>query len=151
MTSTSTDYLAPVSVPVPVQVTLTATAVADSLKSDSAIVTTFSPGTIALHLSPTSADLTPGQTAQFVATVDNDPTHALVTWTITQNGFWPCTSFCGRLSSTSTASGDSITYFAPAALLSPVKLTILAASSVDPSASASAKVTVRCFGPSCIP
>lgn len=93
---------------------------------------------ITVSVSPKSVSLAAGAAQQFSAAVSNDPNNKGVNWSITQNGT-VCTSGCGTISVSTTASGATTTYTAPG---SPVSVTLTATSISDPTASASASISV---------
>ena len=134
-------YTAPSSVPTPASVMLTATSVADGSKTSSAVITvTAAPQVIAVTLSQTSASLTVGATANFAATVANDPANKGVTWALSGAG---CSgAACGTLSATTTASGVPVTYTAPSTLPSPATIALTATSNTDGTKSATATITL---------
>ncbi|HTS36969.1 MAG TPA: choice-of-anchor D domain-containing protein [Candidatus Solibacter sp.] len=131
-----TTYTAPPSSP-PCGLTVTFTA---TLATDSAI---FNSGTIAVlgitvAVTPTSASLVAGSQQTLSAAVTNDASNSGVIWSVSCNP-----APCGTLSPTSTASGASTTYTAPATPpASDLAVTITAASAAFNGASATAAVTV---------
>ncbi len=131
----ATTYTAPSS---STTVTLTATSVAD--KSVSSYATIIVQG-ITVTVAPTSGNIYEGQTADFVANVTNDVANGGVTWKLTENGS-SCSPGCGTLSPTSTASGVTTTYTAPATVKTPAVLDITATSVTDTSQSDSATLNL---------
>ena len=133
-------YTAPASVPTPASVMLTATSVADGSKTSSAVITvTAATQVIAVTLSQTSASLTVGATANFAATVANDPANKGVTWGLSGAG---CSgAACGAVAPAS-ASGAAVTYTAPANVPTPPTVTLTATSVSDPTKSATATITI---------
>lgn len=117
---------------------LQANSVADGIAFDRAGIT-FPP--ISVSLSVPSVSVVVSATQQFAATVTNDATGSGLTWTLTQNGA-ACSPGCGTINSTSTASGEAVTYTAPANVPALAVLTITATSANDTRKSASATVTV---------
>jgi len=91
-------------------VTVTATSAASSSASSSATIT-VTPGDLTITVNPSPATVPVGTTAQFTATVANDPSNEGVTWTVSC-GAPPC----GTISPTATASGVATTYTAPTSL-----------------------------------
>jgi Fe-S cluster assembly iron-binding protein IscA len=85
------------------------------------------PPPISVAVSPTNASVTAATTQSFSATVANDARNAGVTWTLTG-----CSgSTCGILSTTSSASGDAVSYYAPATVPTPPTATVTAVSVTD--------------------
>jgi Neuraminidase (sialidase) len=103
--------------------------------------TSAPPPPLSVSVSPTSAGIPVNATQQFTATLQNDPSNKGVTWALTQDGA-SCSSECGTLSATSSASGTPTTYTAPATVPVNPSVTLTAASTADPTKSASATVTV---------
>jgi len=134
---TPTTYTAPQLPGVKLLVTLTATAVTDTTKSASVAITVPAP-TITVSVSQASAMVQPQASAQFSATVSNDPSGKGVTWSITTcNG-----RYCGSVSSTATASGAPTTYTAPQPPGVTLMVTLTATAVVDTTKSASVAITV---------
>src|SRR5271156_3029537 len=78
---------------------------------------------------------------QLTAQTVNDTAAAGVDWTVT------CTSSdCGSLSPAHTASGAATTYTAPATVPTGGSVTVTAASTTDPTATASATITITPIG-----
>lgn len=112
-TTTSVTYNAPTSIPSDLAVTLTATSVANPSKLASTVFTV--PATVvAIQNKVTKLAAGTGNYlfARFNATVQNDPTSAGVTWTLTANGT-PCSPACGTLS---TPSLYEVNYAPPASV-----------------------------------
>lgn len=123
-------YTAPATMPSDATVKVKATSKANTSKSGTATITLFSP--IAVSVSPQAAELYPGGTQQFKATVTGS-TVTTVTWSITGGG---CSGTgCGTISSTGL-------YTAPAVAPNPDTVTVRAKSTADPSASGTAAVTL---------
>ena len=100
---------------------------------------------MAVTVNPTSASVQVGKTHTISATVQNDSGNKGVTWTLSGSG---CSgSTCGTLSSTSSASGASITYTAPGSVPSPATVTLTAKSVTDTSKTAAATFTVTATPP----
>ena len=114
-TTTSAIYNPPTSLPSNLFVTVTATSVGHPLKSSSMGIALMA---IAVTIQNKVTELAAGSlsssffSAQFSATVQNDPANAGVTWTLTANGT-ACSPACGTLS---MANGFSVTYTPPASV-----------------------------------
>lgn len=95
------------------------------------------PPPISVSLSKTAATVQAGATANFTANVSNDSTNSGVKWSVS------CpTAPCGTVSPSSTPSGVTTTYAAPAtAPTNDVKVTLVATSVADSTKTASAIVT----------
>ena len=134
----SITYTAPDRVPQPPTVTLSATSVTDGKVSASATITIVK--SVAVTVTPATATV-PVNTAQaFSATVQNDPQNQGVDWSLAGAG---CSgNSCGTLSTTSTASGQSVTYTAPAAAPHPPTVSLTATSTSDRKSSGAATITV---------
>src|SRR6266850_23093 len=138
-TNTSVTYHAPADAPASnLTVALTATSVADTSKSHSAIITVPA---ISLGVSPSSALMPVNTTQQFTATVNFDPTGKGATWAPMQGGA-SCGPACGTFAPTSTASGATTTYTAPAAVPANAAVAITATSVTDNSKSGAAAITL---------
>jgi Fe-S cluster assembly iron-binding protein IscA len=123
-------YSAPETTPTSPQVTIKAISVADPSKSGSAVVT-ITPS-VAVSISPGSAQVNIGAQQQFTATVAGTADNA-VTWSVTGSG---CSgAACGTI----LASG---LYTAPSAVPTPPQVTVTAKSVADPSKSGTATVTI---------
>ncbi len=128
--SSSGLFTAPAAVPSPAEVTVTATSNADSTESASASVTILP--LVAIHISPTTAQIVVGNTQQFTATVTGT-TNTAVTWSVAGAG---CSgSACGTVSSSGL-------YTAPAAVPSPAQVTVTVTSVADSTKSSAAQVTI---------
>ena len=128
--STYTAPAGPLSSSLGVQIK--ATSVAASSASASATVT-VTPAPITVSVSPTPATVPVGTTAQFTATVANDPANKGVTWAV------DCAAPpCGALSPAATASGTPTTYTAPTALPTGDLSVVITATSVADTTAASA-------------
>jgi dienelactone hydrolase len=92
---------------------------------------------ITVLVTPASATVQAGATAQFTATVTNDGANKGVTWTVSCS-----TASCGSVSATSTASGVATIYSAPATPGSSLSVTLTASSVADGTRPASANITV---------
>ena len=134
-------YTAPATMPANPSVTLTATSTADPTKSALATLTVTAPLPISISVSPTSASIPVNATQQFTATLQNDPSIKGVTWALTQDGA-SCSSECGTLSATSSASGTPITYTAPAKVPSKTNVSIIATSVTDKNAVVGSGITI---------
>jgi VCBS repeat protein/centrosomal CEP192-like protein len=95
---------------------------------------------ITVFVSPQPRNVLPNKTQPFTATVNQDPTHQGVTWTLTQGG--PCSPGCGTVAPSSTASGAPTTYTAPATAPANPTVTIVATSVADGTQSGSANFAV---------
>src|SRR5580704_2049945 len=97
---------------------------------------------ISVHFAPPPpAALEVGLSTQLTAQTINDTAAAGVDWSVT------CTSAdCGSISPAHTASGGATTYTAPATVPTGGSVTITAASTTDPTATASATVTITPIG-----
>ena len=134
-------YTAPAHAPNPPIFTLLATSVADSTASANAPITINAPGpNISVTVSPTAQTVPVNRSQAFTATVQNDAQNKGVTWSL--SGAQCANAVCGTLSSTTSASGASITYTAPAQVPNPPTITLLATSVADSSDSASAPITI---------
>lgn len=111
-------------------VKVTATAVTASTASASATVT-VTPPPIVVSVTPTPATVPVGTTAQFTATVANDPANRGVTWAV-DCGSPPC----GTISPAATASGTPVTYTAPTTLPTGDLNVVITATSVTDSSAA---------------
>lgn len=96
--------------------------------------------TIAITTAP-PASLEVSQSASVTATVSNDSASGGVDWTLS------CTSSdCGSIAPAHTDSGTSTTYTAPSAVPAGGSVTITAASTTDPTTTATADVTINALG-----
>jgi len=123
-------YTAPATAPTPSSVSVTATSQADPTRSASSIVNIVP--NVVITVSPTAAQVTTGQQAQFTATVTGS-NNTNVTWSLSGKG---CS---GKSCGTITTAG---LYTAPSQVPSPAQVTVTATAQADPSKSASATVTV---------
>lgn len=95
-------------------------------------------GGISVLLSPTSATVEAGTSANFTANVSNDPSNSGVSWSVT----CPATP-CGSVSASSTPSGVPTTYTAPPTPpASNMQVMLVAASVVDSTKRAPANITI---------
>jgi len=101
---------------------------------------------ITVSVSPLAASVGVGQTQTFIATVTESAKG--VTWTLTQSGT-ACSPGCGTIAPTTTASGTSSTYTAPATVPANAAVTVTATSVENTlkSGSATATVTTQTSGP----
>lgn len=128
-------YTAPSSMPATESLTVTATAVSDPQASASASVQIES--AISVSITPNAANLPPGRTQNFTATVSGGANSA-VSWSLNS------VSGGGGASGALSATGpDTVTYTAPPVPPSSA-VTVIAASVADPAKSASASITVSC-------
>jgi predicted dienelactone hydrolase len=132
VTATSVSYTAPASPPAnDMTVTITATSVADATRSAAATITVPA---LYVVVDPSAASVDAGATQTLTATVQSDPAHKGVTWTISPS------SGAGTLSN---ATGTAVTYTAPAAPpASDVTVTITATSVTDVTRSGAATITL---------
>jgi dienelactone hydrolase len=132
----STTYTAP-STPPSADLTVTITATSVTNTSASAFATIVIPA-IVVSVTPSTATVQASATAQFTATVTNDPTNKGVIWTVS------CSPApCGTASPSATASGAATTYTAPSSPPSAdLTVTITATSVTNASASAFATVVI---------
>jgi hypothetical protein len=141
-------YTAPAAVPNPPTVTLTSTSVADSTKNAKATITLTSTSgatAISIVVAPTMASVATGSTQAFSAALQNDSKNKGVNWTLSGTS---CTgSACGAVSPSSSASGVSVNYTAPAAIPTGT-ITLTATSVADNSKTAAATITVVAPSPS---
>jgi dienelactone hydrolase len=137
-TSTSsgvaTTYTAPAPPASDVQVTVTATSVANSDAVASALVTVPA---ILVDVEPQDPVVIATMTQPLTVAVTNDPNNAGVTWSVSCSA-----AQCGTVSPTSTASGGSVTYTAPALPSSDLTVTVTATSVTNPANNSAATVTV---------
>lgn len=129
----ATTYMAPSAAPAGGSVTITATSVSDGSKSAAGAISLGI--SVAISTAP-PASLAISGTANISATVTNDPANGGVTWSCAPSGT------CGGFSATTTASGATTVYTAPAAIPSGGSVTITAASVSDSTKTKSAAVTI---------
>jgi hypothetical protein len=92
---------------------------------------------ISTSVSPASASVQVNQSAQFTATVQNDPQNKGATWSL---GGSDCSGVaCGTLSNITST---SVSYTAPAAVPNPAGVTLTATSVSDPSKMATSAITI---------
>ncbi|MGO9446137.1 MAG: hypothetical protein ACLPXB_15385 [Thiobacillaceae bacterium] len=136
----SATFTAPATVPSPsAVVTITAESTASPVAVyATATVTIVAPVSVAITQGVPTGTIVVNTSKPLVATVSNDPANAGVDWTVT------CGSpgACGSFSPTHTASGVATTYTAPAAPPAGAVVTITAASTTQPSQTATDPVTV---------
>ena len=146
-----TGYMAPPTVPAGGSATITATSAADSTKFASGNVTITAGGAITVSFGPAAPPpaLTINSPAEISATITSSVANAVnegVDWSATCSG---ATSGCGTFSASHTNSGISTTYTAPpSAPTGGLVVTVKAASTFDPTASASAVIAVSSAAPS---
>ncbi|HEV2290058.1 MAG TPA: hypothetical protein VGR81_14030 [Candidatus Acidoferrales bacterium] len=134
-------YTAPSSLPNPPSVSVTASS--QSVPSASGSATVQLQSGIIVFLSPNSANLAPGGSADFTASVTGvSVTNSAASWSV--NNVPGGNSTLGTIASTGA---DSATYTAPAIPPSPDVVTIKATSVTDSSKFASATVTISCVAP----
>jgi len=137
-------FTAPPTVPTtnPV-VTITAWPTATGAKVNAtASVTIVAPISIQITQGVPTGSMVANSGAPLVATVSNDPENEGVDWTVTCGS--PGAGACGTfsLSPPHTASGASITYNAPASVPAGNTVTVTAASTTDPTKTATETVTI---------
>jgi hypothetical protein len=134
-------YTAPSQVPNPLIVTLIATSVADTKVFASAALTIVAqPPPVTVTVAPAAQTVSVGQSHNFIATVQNDPQKQGVVWTLAGAG---CAgALCGTLSHTSSQSGATVIYTAPANAPNPPTVTLTATSITDRKAFATATITI---------
>ena len=130
--SSSGVYAAPLTVPSPATVTVSALSLANPSLPASAQLTVIPEIPVSISLSPPSANLDGGCTAQFTATVQNTGNTA-VTWQV--NGITGGSAATGTISAWGS-------YTAPATVASLTVVTVTAISQADPTQWASAQVTI---------
>jgi hypothetical protein len=133
--SSSITYTAPGSA---ATYTLLATSTANTKLTGSATIVVQP---ITVSVSPTLANVYPGQTVSLVATVNNDVSQKGVNWTLTENG-QSCSPGCGTISPTQTGGGVTTTYTAPSTIQNPATIAAVATSVTDKTASASATLNL---------
>src|SRR6516165_2416296 len=131
MISSAGLYAAPAAVPSGGAVTVTAQSMAQSTATGSAAVTVLTPVPITVSVTPPSASVQVGQTAQFSATVSGT-TNQVVNWLV--NGAMGGSATFGTVSATGL-------YTAPATV-PPSAVTVTAQSAAQSTATGSAAVTV---------
>ena len=144
---TSTTYLAPPSLPRSnLTVTITAASVTESTAQGSSTIIVPS---VAVTVTPNPAAVLAGGETQFTATVSGDSTDGGVTWSLvkrecgTPGCYNACrvatNNLCGTVSTTSSPSGDPVTYTAPSRIIG---VTLTATSVANPLAVNGASITV---------
>lgn len=136
-------YTAPAAVPSPSSVAIDATA---GTQSATAMVSIGGGAPVTVSVSPTSATLAPGQSANFTATVSGTPNSA-VTWTV--NGIPDGNRVVGQVCApgsnpctTPAGAEDTAEYLAPQTAPQPSNVTLTATSQASPSAMGSAQITI---------
>jgi hypothetical protein len=137
------NYTAPAAVPSPASVKIEATA---GTQSATATVSIVASASISVTVSPASATVITGQSANFTASVSNTSNSA-VTWTVNgvPNGNGTVGQVCAPASNPCAApSGpeNTVEYLAPAVQPQPDSVTLVAISQADSSATGSAQITV---------
>ena len=107
--------------------------------------TAATPESVVVSVTPSSTSVPVSQTAQFNASVQNDPQNKGVTWTLTQSSI-SCNPACGMVST----AGTSATYHAPANVPQGSTIVLTATSLADNTKSGSAQITVTAQAPSAI-
>lgn len=141
-------YEAPAVAPDPPQITMTAASTFDPSKTAKARIT-MGPTPVSLTVDPSApVQVHAGQRVSYVATVTGDPYQAGVSWAFYDDP-WdydpPCGSNCGYFSSTTTASGQTMTFtVGPASGFSsyPFGITLIASSVTDPASNARLEISV---------
>ena len=95
---------------------------------------------ITVTVSPAAASVSVGKTQTFIGTVTGTPNTGL-TWTLTQGGA-ACSPACGTIAPTSTTSGATTTYTAPATPPAAATVTLTATSAADATKFASVTITI---------
>ncbi len=94
---------------------------------------------VSINISPATSSVAANKTQDFTATVTNDKDNKGVSWAFSGTG---CNAAaCGTLSATSSASGEVVTYTAPASAPAGVILSAIAVADNTKSAAASITVT----------
>lgn len=133
----ATTYTAPASTPLAgLNVTVTATSTANSSIYSSGSIQVYG---VQVSVMPSSINVVAGQTQQFTAIVNNDPSSGGVNWTVTCGA-----AQCGGVSAPWTPSGTPITYTAPGPTppASDLAVTVTATSVTYNPATAIANITV---------
>jgi len=144
----ATTYTAPVTPPAgDLEVDIVATSVANNAVSTEGVQGFITIPGVKVSIAPSAADVEATATAQFTASVTDDPSKNGVTWTVSCSA-----ASCGSVSPTSTASGTATTYTAPATPPSSDLAVMLTATSVTNSAAtASATANVKAIQVSVTP
>lgn len=95
------------------------------------------PSSVSVSVSQTTATVSTGATAQFTATVENDPSNKGVGWSVSCSA-----ASCGTVSPTSTASGAATTYKPPASPATNLRVNLTATSASDPTKTGTVTITV---------
>lgn len=138
----ATTYTAPAAVPMGSAVTITATSVTNPAKSVSATILIANPIVVtSVTLVPSTVQV--NYTVRFAAVATNDSSaDPEIEWTMTCGS-----SDCGSFSSTTTLSGATTNYTAPAAIPAGNVVTVTATSVTDPTKSDSAALTIVPIAP----
>ncbi len=132
------SYTTPATAPSPSQVSITATPIADPSKAQAIQVTITPLPVTALTLSPTTATVALGATANFTGTVTGN-SNASVIWDV--NGVIGGNATLGTIVASPSNSGAA-TYTAPQTMPGTNPVSVRASSNADPSATATAEVTL---------
>jgi uncharacterized protein YjdB len=129
-------YTAPSSVPTNpdlAKIPIGAVSLSDPSKMSAfALITILPPPAIAVNISPTTASVQVGQSLQFTATVQNDPTNKGVSWQIVNPANTTCTpALCGTIDQSGKYTAPAAVSINPAFATIPVE----AVSIADPSKS----------------
>ncbi|MGH7514823.1 MAG: hypothetical protein ACREOQ_18100 [Gemmatimonadales bacterium] len=135
-------YTAPATVPNPAGVRVTATSIADNSRFATATVTIYSE--VSVSISPARVGVDVNAARQFTASVSHDGSHSGVTWSVSGEG---CSGpACGTVAPASSASGEAVTYTAPAAAPNPAQVAITATALADVTKTGSADVAITTPG-----
>jgi hypothetical protein len=139
-TTTTVTYTAPATGPNPNNtVTITATSKADSTKSGTATVTITPPAlSVAIAPNPAPAATHGGPAISFTVTLQNDPTNAGVTWSLSGGGCAGTT--CGAFAASTPT---SVTYNPPAVQPQPNTVTLTATSRSDQTKSDAVTISIN--------
>jgi hypothetical protein len=132
-----TTFTAPAVIPTGNAVTITATATADTSKTATATVLITGAAISIAFVQAPPASLMTGAKSAISAVVSSDSSNAGVDWMVTCGN-----PNCGSLQPTHSASGSTVTYAAPTAIVTAFAVTITATASADTSKSVVAKVTI---------
>jgi dienelactone hydrolase len=140
-TNSSVTYTAPAAPPADdATVMIVAAAASDSTRTANTTLTVLA---ITIQMVPGSALIPVNHgSQQFTVTIQNDPaTPSQVNWAVTQSAA-TCTSGCGNVSPSTTASGSPTTYQAPSTVPANPSVLLTAASATDPTKVTDAGITL---------
>ncbi len=145
----ATTYTAPTTHPLgDLPVTLTATSITDAAASNFVMVTVTG---VRVSIASDAGLVTAGTTAQFTATVTDDPADAGVAWTVNCNGGSDAAT-CGSVALATSQSGAAVVYTAPlTAPAGDLFVDIVATSVTLSSASSTYSITVPAITTSVTP